>query len=616
MIVPMRKTYVVARRADQDRLLESLQDLGVVHVMPVAPAQAVADDKTLAAIGQYDRAMQMLLATRMAEASGAVPEISAADAVAETLGIERDSATGQSRLAALHRDMEELVIWGDTTLEALAEIRDAGLDLEVLAVPAADVPAVRAELVQEIAVLGDDRALLGVIGRDKDVELPEDASILEVPKQDRPAIRARAAEIEAELKRGVARLGELAHCVDAIRTERAELAQRAVVTVARRSGMDDEGLFALQGWAPAGRAETLVDDLAAVGIDAGVEHHEPGEGDDPPTLLKYPRWVRPIEALAKILGTVPGYAEIDLSAFLMLALPLFAAMLLGDAGYGMLFTLVGVLGYKKISSRAGKPAAQLLLVFALTTLVWGLLTGNCFGVTPTTLEGGGEFWKRLGGVQRSVAVLWDENDDTARNIIIKLSFIFGGVHLVTAHLLQALKLAPDQRFIGELGWASFLAGMLGVVWMLFFPDEMWMSSTVLAVLLGAGAVGFLVFSCPSRNPAKRLGLGLASSILPMIASFSDTMSYIRLMAVGMASFYIAKAFNELAYSIGSSSGWLIPASVLIVLFAHALNIGLGLIAVFAHGVRLNLLEFSSNAGVQWTGYAYRPFAKAANEGVG
>jgi len=616
MIVPMRKTYVVARRADQDRLLESLQDLGVVHVMAIDPARAVADDKTLAAIGQYDRAMQMLLATGLAEPAGAAPDLSAADAVAETLEIERDSATGQSRLIALHRDLEELALWGDTTLEALDQISQAGLDLEVLAAPAADVAAIQAELVEEITVLPDDRTLLGVVGRDKDVDLPEAADILEVPKQDRPAIRARAAEIDAELKRGVARLGELAHCIGAIRTERAELAQRANVTVVRRSGMDDEGLFALQGWAPARRAETLVDDLAAVGIDAGVEHYEPDEEDDPPTLLEYPKWVRPIEALSKILGTLPGYAEIDLSAFLMLALPLFAAMLLGDAGYGLLFTLVGVLCYKKISSGAGRPAAQLLLVFALTTLTWGLLTGNCFGITPTALKDAGGVWASLGGAQESVAVLWSADTDTARNIIIKLSFIFGGIHLVTAHLLQALKLAPDQRFIGQLGWASFLAGMLGVVWMLFFPDEMWMSSTVLAALLGAGAVGFLLFSCPSKNPVKRLGLGLANSILPMIGSFSDTMSYIRLMAVGMASFYIAKAFNDLAWSIGSSNALLIPASVLIVLFAHSLNIGLGLIAVFAHGVRLNLLEFSSNAGVQWTGYAYRPFAKAANEGVG
>ena len=105
-----------------------------------------------------------------------------------------------------------------------------------------------------------------------------------------------------------------------------------------------------------------------------------------------------------------------------------------------------------------------------------------------------------------------------------------------------------------------------------------------------------------------LGLGLVSNLMPAIGTFSDTMSYIRLMAVGMASYYIASAFNGLAWQVGNVSPVLIIASVLILLAAHALNIILCLIAIFAHGVRLNMLEFSNNAGVQWVGTPYAPFA--------
>jgi len=47
----------------------------------------------------------------------------------------------------------------------------------------------------------------------------------------------------------------------------------------------------------------------------------------------------------------------------------------------------------------------------------------------------------------------------------------------------------------------------------------------------------------------------------------------------------------------------------VIIFGHLLNIALCMIAIFAHGVRLNMLEFSSNAGVQWSGYPYAPFAK-------
>jgi len=88
------------------------------------------------------------------------------------------------------------------------------------------------------------------------------------------------------------------------------------------------------------------------------------------------------------------------------------------------------------------------------------------------------------------------------------------------------------------------------------------------------------------------------------------MSYVRLMAVGLASYYIAMAFNTLAGILADSITWYSVAPEVVLLFGHALNIGLAAIAIFAHGVRLNMLEFSSNAGVQWAGFAYAPFATA------
>ena len=104
-------------------------------------------------------------------------------------------------------------------------------------------------------------------------------------------------------------------------------------------------------------------------------------------------------------------------------------------------------------------------------------------------------------------------------------------------------------------------------------------------------------------------MGFASSLLPLISTFGDTMSYIRLMAVGMASFYIAFAFNDLGATIAGSATWQWALAAPIIVVGHLLNIALCLIAIFAHGVRLNMLEFSGNAGVQWAGYAYAPFAK-------
>jgi len=51
----------------------------------------------------------------------------------------------------------------------------------------------------------------------------------------------------------------------------------------------------------------------------------------------------------------------------------------------------------------------------------------------------------------------------------------------------------------------------------------------------------------------------------------------------------------------------------ILIFGHGLNIALVMIALFAHGVRLNILEFSNNLGMEWSGYLYEPFSEKPQE---
>ena len=56
-------------------------------------------------------------------------------------------------------------------------------------------------------------------------------------------------------------------------------------------------------------------------------------------------------------------------------------------------------------------------------------------------------------------------------------------------------------------------------------------------------------------------------------------------------------------------GPLVVVGILIMLVGHGLNIVMGLLSVVVHGVRLNLLEFSGQLGMEWAGIAYDPFKK-------
>ncbi|MFC1926016.1 V-type ATP synthase subunit I [Chloroflexota bacterium] len=627
MIVKMKKVQVVVRRSDRKRLLDTFQNLGVLHITPIKPSDAIADSKIAVSLENVRRSVQVLSMIEPAGDKSAIPASKAAD---EVMTIVKSQAEYDNRLTALYRQLEQQSIWGDVTLSDLEEIKSSGIDPRFYIMSVAEASQIKANFSTIISQPTKDKALVAIVDRDGTAEIPQNAESIPVPAKDNPSIRSEAARIDASIKNNSSRLAELAHQINEIRLLQAELEARAEFSVAANGALTEEDLFAIQGWVPAERAKSLDADLDSAGIVAGIRSFEPEEDENPPTLIKYSKLVSPIKGLFDILNTFPGYHEIDLAAFFMIAMPIFAAMLIGDAGYGLIFILLGVFLQKKMSHKIGPEAIRLILIVGVATLIWGLLTANFFGVSPETMAhaiGGdmintsdevvwdnfyhaGGAWAKIGNAMIDIAPLWREDGSDGRELLIQISFIVGALHLIAAHVRRAIRLAPSQKAIADIGWSVVLTGMLAVIWTMFFVEDGEDPPVPSAVMLGAvfgGLALVALFEAPNRNPVKRVLVGFASALLPLIGTFGDTMSYIRLMAVGLASYYIAFAFNDLGATIAESGTW--GAAAPILLFGHTLNIVLCVIAIFAHGVRLNMLEFSNNAGVQWAGYPYSPFSK-------
>ena len=648
MIVKMKKVFLVARAPQREALLEKLRELGVVHLAPVERA-ASAPEELERRLTNVRRAQQVIDGVGP---SGEPPELDAQAAVEEILAIARRAQENRNRLVVLGREVGRLGIWGELRRQQLDALAEAGVPVAFYSVGQNQLEQVSAECVAALAELPRRRVLVAVVQREGQPDLPEDAQPVETPARDLPSVRAEAKQLDAALAKDAGRLARLAGLADAIEQQRRSLAEEVEFARALAGAMAGEDLFAVQGWAPRESAETLDAELAARGLEAAVETGEPTPAEEPPTLIRYPRWARPIKGLFDILGTFPGYREFDVSGFFMIALPIFAAMLIGDAGYGLLFLGLPLLLYRKLVPKAGKAKLHLLMTFGAATLIWGVLTANYFGLTPETMARAGGYTKQVndklvadveamsrgsgfyavvGNAMSTAGVIWmpepeEPRPDAAgteapkpwnlRDVIIAVSFIVGAAHLIAAHLRRALQLAPDQRWLAEVGWCLVLVGMLGVIWMLFFKMQnkdrltMLLPLNAILILLVVGSALAVFFGHPDRNPFKRIGIGFAASLLPLLGTFSDTMSYIRLMAVGLASYYIAAAFNGLGATLADAITWFAVLPLLVILFGHLLNIGLAMIAIFAHGVRLNMLEFSNNANVQWSGYSYQPFAKS------
>jgi len=580
MIVPMSKVYIVTQSYNHARLLEVLAQLGVVHVEPVDPEKAVATEQTINTLSTLYHAVQILHAI---EPSGETPEMSPLEAAKETISIHKAIVDEKERLNLLHRNADRLTVWGNLELKQLEQLRSIGIKIRFFTIAKKDLAGLEAECIEIVAEQSGQNVLIAVIDRTGRLKAPEGAKKIPWPTMDLPTVKKEAAQVDASLKKHNERLTELANLVEAMQQQLKHYQTQADFSVVQHSGLSSDALFALQGWVPSKKSDSLSDNLSEQNITAAVEILPVSQDEEPPTLIEYPRWTEPIKGLFDMLGTVAGYREFDVSIPFMLALPIFAAMLIGDGGYGAVLFFGLLLGYKKASKVLGANFTKLLIIVGAVSLAWGFLCGSFFGkvlYTPPILV---------------------DMSDKSRFMLMQISFTMGAIHLSIAQLWQAFKFFPDLRFLGKVGWAIFVWGMLGVVRMFVLSASItW--STPWPYLLIAGTVLAILFNSPSKNIIKMILLGIANYPLSMLGAFSDVISYVRLMAVGLASGVLASSFNELALNSGS---WFIAVPTLF--FGHSLNLGLAMIALFAHGVRLNMLEFSNNLGMQWIGYSYRPF---------
>lgn len=580
MIVPMCKTYITARNSDCRQLVDAVADLGVVHLSPVDPAAALPDEETQEKIQTLQQALQIL---GPIAAEGAAPSLPLEEAAREVLEIVRRRSTHEHRLTELYHQLRQIDIWGNLELKLVDQLSDAGINLQFYSVPTALVPAIEADCVEVVGQLPGRKSIVAIVNCGRSPKLPGAAAELTLPPRDAPSLKAEAAQVDGAIKEDRRRLRQLAHLSPLIETELKRLQQQAEETVALRGAKTSSDLFAIQGWIPKEGATTIADQLAQTGIPAAVCVMDPADNEEPPTCIRPPAWTRPMEGLFSIMGTVAGYREFDVSVPFLIALPIFTAILISDGGYGAILLLALTLAYRPATRTLGIQFTHLLMVVAAVTLLWGAVCATFFGVTV---------YSPLIPVDLTAQ---------SRLLMMKICFAMGALHLSVAQLWQAVRIFPSWRALNRVGWAIFIWGMLGVVQMFVLRGSIgW--NTPWPYCLSIGAILAIFFLRPSHNPLRMIGVGIAAFPLSMMSAFSDVISYVRLMAVGLASSVLAVSFNDLARQ---ADAW--PLAVVILILGHSLNMGLAMIAMFAHGVRLNMLEFCNNLGMKWNGYPYRPY---------
>ncbi len=585
-IVRLDKVTFVGLTEDRERLLQDLQELGCLHIEPfVAESES---QNTLGTCAGAREALQFLhdYPQRRRQIRD--------DARFDALETERKVLDVRQRLQVLSDERDFLVKriqdmrpWGDFEFSPLPEM--GGLRLWFYAIPHRDMVLIRdLPLVHEIVKKDSRYAYVVVISESEPEGLPVNRT--HIGSQPRHELEARLEEVELAIEDVQAERAYLTRWYSLLRDNIATLEDKAALAAAQNQSYTRTGMFALRGWAPHARLAELEGYARRHGVLIDAREVQPD--DSPPTYLDNPPWLAAGESLVNFYMT-PGYRTWDPSQVVFISFALFFAMILADAGYALLLGAFLLSFWRKMgASPGGRRFRPLCLAIVVFSVLYGMLIGSYFGVTPAD-----------GTLLAAVHVL----DMSDSNLMMVISVYIGCIHVILAAALDAARYKNRVEGLASVGWACIVsAGLVFLMSTAFAPDVLKPLSVLLA---GVGALLVLLFSASFEKPVPRLLMGLLG-LTKLSGAFGDVLSYLRLFALGLASGSLAAEFNHMAMGINDAMpGVGLFFAFLVLFLGHAVNLLLGLASAVIHGLRLNVIEFF-NWGLKEEGSLFKAFRRS------
>ena len=583
MIVRMKKIAIITQSKDAQVALKAIRSLGVVHVQESQPPKS----KDIASIHEdlalLDQALEVISEAEFA--SGCEGTLARRDIV-DCKSACRHIIDSWKRLDQLEEFSHGLSLkvsewerWGDFDPELIHEFSRKDIYVRLFRVPLKKAKDFPGHVVVKIIFTEDNIAYCATFSR-KPFETAFEE--VELPKMSLEHMRRRITE-NRRISESISDDLKNLFCYQPKLLEQKKSLEKELEFHAALSSMGQTGsLSYLSGFAP------YYTEVALTGMAKkegwGIFITDPAEDEEVPTFIRNPKWVSIIKPVFQMIQIVPGYRELDISPLFLIFLSFFFGMIIGDAGYGMIYFCLTFLAQYKWGKKAkDKSVFFLFYLFSFCAIIWGLLTGTVFG----------QEWYFARGFKALLPILNDAK------FLQAFCFFLGAFHLTLAHSWQAALKFPSLKALADIGWicvlwAAFFMARLLILGDSFPPFGKWLIITGITLVI--------FFTAPQKNILKTLGGGLATVALSLMNNFTDVVSYIRLFAVGLAGVAIANTVNTLAGEAGDN----IVAKVLIIFIGHTINIILGPMSVLVHGIRLNVLEFSGHANITWSGLAYKP----------
>lgn len=353
------------------------------------------------------------------------------------------------------------------------------------------------------------------------------------------------------------------------------LNQDALREAAHERALTNGTILFLEGWAAAPKLDKLTAVLES--FDAAYDFRDPLEGDDVPTLLDDPDWMKPLNMVTEMYSP-PAYDGIDPNPLIFGWYIFFFGFMFADVAYGIIITLVSHIIIKKY-----KPKGHLFYLgryLGISTAFCGLFVGGFFGDAITTFSSTflgitvDQFPSWLAAFCNGLIV--NPVNDPMTVLIIALCI--GIVQLVMGQCIHIYMEARDGHP---------MEGILDVVpWWIFLGGIPVMMLTGSSIMLIAGVIALVCTQGRHNKGIFGKIFGGVSSLYDVTSWLSDILSYARLMALMLATSVIAMVFNTLA-----AMPKMLIVFIIVFAIGHIFNIGVNLIGTYVHAARLQYLEY-------------------------
>ncbi|WP_435100482.1 V-type ATP synthase subunit I [Arhodomonas sp. AD133] len=587
-IVALRRVTLFGASGDKESVLAGLQSLGVMHLVALRPAEE-ADGAGAGSTTTRNALKYLLDCPVKRHQVPDDPDFDLQATVERALENRRRTRELEDTADFLRRRIADLAPWGDFHFPPLDSL--AGFRLWFYEVPnykrrhLADVTLPWQEVHRD-----NRNSYIAVLARDEPA-----ADAMPVPRTHtgsvpRSALEQRLQRVGVNLDELAAEREALTRWIHLIHRHLARAEDAANLEAARHVTLDDEAVFAVQGWVPVPALEAVASFARQRGL-AFLDEPVTDESD-PPTLLSNDEATAGGEELVRFYQ-VPGYRSWDPSRVIFFSFAAFFAMILADAGYAaVLAVIIAFASPRLVRLDHGGRLRNLGYALAVFSGVYGVLVGSYFGWSPPA-----------GSLLGALQVL-DIHDFGQ---MMYLAVGVGLAHLLVANAIVAWHRRGRAEALAPLGW--MVALVAGALLYLDVPGG--------GPALAAGLAGVAVFTDtrPVHRPMDllRRAAGGLLGLTNVTKAFGDVLSYLRLFALGLASASLAVTFNQLATDAAAVfPGVGLLLHVVILVAGHALNFVLAVVSGVVHGLRLNVIEFY-NWGISDEGYPFRPFATTERE---